>query len=165
MFSIANLLERAKENSGIESDYRLSKVLGINQSALGNYKAGRSWPNDKILSQLCALSGDDVAMVAAQVQAERSQSDEGKAMWRAVISRLAGGASTAILSVVFAIGLIAGYADPARAGEGQGLKTSKQAVDTSYQVAILSVWCFLLVRLRRMHTLQNLARVGFWACC
>lgn len=123
MFSIANLLERAKENARLESDYRLAKVLSINQSALSNYKAGRSWPNDKILGQLCALSGDDVAVIAAQIQAERAQSEEGKTMWLMVAKRLAGGASTAILSVLFTISLIAGYAPSAGAS---GLNDSQK---------------------------------------
>lgn len=109
MFSIANLLERAKQNANLESDYRLAKVLSINQSAISNYRVGRSWPNEKILAQLCALSGDDVGVVAAQVQAERAQSPEGKSMWMMVAARLAGRASTAFLSVVFAIALIACY--------------------------------------------------------
>ena len=109
MFSIANLLERAKANANFESDYRLAKVLSINQSAISNYRVGRSWPNEKILAQLCALSGDDVGVIAAQVQAERAQSPEGKSMWMMVAARLAGRASTAFLSVVFAIALIAGY--------------------------------------------------------
>jgi len=148
MFSIANLLERAKANANLESDYRLSKVLSINQSALGNYKAGRSWPNDKILAQLCALSGDDVALVAAQIQAERSQSPEGKNMWLMVAARLRGGASTAILSVVFAIGLIAGYADPARASGLNGIKTVCSNLLYIVSSTFLSVPAFLMVRLR-----------------
>lgn len=145
MFSIANLLERAKQNANLESDYRLSKVLSINQSALGNYKAGRSWPNDKILAQLCALSGDDVALVAAQVQAERSQSPEGKSMWMMVAKRLAGGASTAILSVVFAIALIAGYTPSARAGDGVDSQNAK----FSSLYIVLSTFLSVLDRLRR----------------
>ena len=148
MFSIANLLERAKANANLESDYRLSKVLSINQSALGNYKAGRSWPNDKILAQLCALSGDDVALVAAQIQAERSQSPEGKNMWLMVAARLRGGASTAILSVVFAIGLIAGYAEPARASGLNGIKTVCSNLLYIVSSTFLSVPAFLMVRLR-----------------
>jgi predicted transcriptional regulator len=115
MFSVANLLDAAKEKASIDSDYRLAKVIGITHSVVSAYRHGKSMPNDKILAQICALSGDDVAVVAAQIQAERSQSPEGKTMWMMIAKRLSGGASTAILSVVFAISLIAGYAEPARA--------------------------------------------------
>lgn len=146
MFSIANLLERAKAQANIESDYRLSKVLSINQSAISNYRIGRSWPNDKILSQLCALSGDDVAVVAAQVQAERAQSDEGKTMWLMIAKRLSGVASTAILSVLFAIGLIAAPVQSARAGE----VVDSQSVRVNSLYIVSSTFFSVLVRLRRL---------------
>lgn len=120
---IANLLERAKAGAGIESDYRLAKVIGITHAGISSYRVGRSMPNDKILAQLCALSGDDVAVIAAQVQAERAQSTEGKSMWLMIAKRLAGGASTAILTVLFTISLIAGYAGEARASAVQSVKT------------------------------------------
>lgn len=69
MISIANLLDAAKAKAGIESDYRLAKVIGITHSVVSSYRVGKSMPNDKILAQLCALSGDDVAVVAAEIQA------------------------------------------------------------------------------------------------
>lgn len=102
-------------------------------------------PNEKILAQLCALSGDDVAVVAAQVQAARAQSEEGKTMWMMIAKRLAGGASTAILSVVFAIALIAGYAPSARAG---GLLDAQNAKFSSLYI-VSSTFLSVLDRLRR----------------
>lgn len=153
MFLIAQLLERAKLSANIESDYRLAKILSVNQSALSNYRGGRSYPTDKILAQLCALSGDDVAVMAAQIQAARAQSDEGRTMWEAIAQRLRGGVSTAILSVLFSIGLIASPADSARAGEVQGAKT--QPVKSLYIVFsdVFVTSSFLLVRLRRFFPL------------
>ena len=148
MFSVADLIERAKTRANIDSDYRLCKIIGINQSAFGNYKAGRSLPSDKILSQLCALSGDDVALIVAQVHADRATDSDVKSMWNLIAKRLAGGASTAILSVLFAIGLIAAPAGSARAGEGIDSQSAK--VNCLYIVSstILTVGEFLRVRLR-----------------
>jgi len=148
MFSIANLLERAKENARIESDYRLAKILRINQSQLSNYRHGRSLPNAEIVEALCALSGDDAGMVAAQVEAARAADGPVRAMWLGVAKRLAGGASTAILSVVFAIALIAGYAPTARASGHPVIEAAK--VNSLYivQSTFLSVPGFLRVRLR-----------------
>lgn len=134
MFSVANLLDAAKAKAQIESDYRLAKVIGISHNVISGYRHGKSMPNEKILAQLCALSGDDLAVVAAQVQAARAQSPEGKSMWLMVAARLAGRASTAFLSVVFAIGLIAAPLDSARAG---GLVDSQKAkVNMLYIVSI-----------------------------
>jgi Phage related protein len=134
MFSVANLIERAKARSNIESDYRLCKIIAINQSAFGNYKAGRSLPTDKIIGQLCALSGDDVAVILAQVHEARATDSDVKNMWHLIAKRLAGGASTAILTVLFTIALIAGYAPPAQAGGRDGVQS--RAVDCLYIVLI-----------------------------
>ncbi len=148
MFSVANLLDRAKAKANIESDYRLGKVIGITHGATTNYRTGKTMPNDKILAQLCALSGDDVAVVAAQVQAERAQSPEGKTMWLMIAKRLSGSASTAILSVLFTISLIAGYAPSAGATE----RFSSKAESDQFIHRIKYVFCqfglTLMVRLR-----------------
>lgn len=122
MFSIATFLDSAKAGAGIDSDYRLAKVIGITHAAISSYRRGKSLPNEGILQQLCALSGDDPDIVAAQVQAARAQSDEGRSLWERVALRLASDrratirtVSTAILSVLFTIGMIAAPADSARA--------------------------------------------------
>jgi len=124
MFSVADLLERAKENAHLGSDYRLAKVLRINQSAISNYRAGRL-PSVEILEALCALSGDDAGLVVAQVEAARAADGPVRAMWLSVAKRLAGGASTAILSVVFAALLIAGFAPPAWSAPAPGGQAGK----------------------------------------
>lgn len=159
MFSIANLLERAKVTANLESDYRLAKVLRINQSALSNYRNGRNLPNVEILEALCALSGDDAGLIVAQVEAARASEGPVKSMWLSVAKRLAGGASTAILTVVFAISLIAGYAPSAMAGGSQAIKT--RCFNGLYIVSttILTVSVFLQVRLRHI---TALFRASLW---
>ena len=115
MFSVADLLERAKAGGNIESDYRLAKVIGISHGTMTGYRSGKTKPDERVLEQLCALSGDDLAVLAAELQAERARTSEGKNMWLMVAARLRGGATTAILSVCFAIALIALPAQDARA--------------------------------------------------
>jgi len=90
MFSIADLIDRAKAGGNIDSDYRLAKVIGITHSAVSNYRAGKSMPDARVLEQLCALSGDDLAVFAAQIQAERERTPEGKNMWLMVPLAYAG---------------------------------------------------------------------------
>lgn len=115
MFSIADLLDRAKSNAKIESDYRLAKVLRINQSAVSNYRHGRNLPNVEMIEALCALSGDDAGLIVAQMEAHRAEAGPVRNMWLSVAKRLQGAATTAILSVCFAISLIALPATDARA--------------------------------------------------
>lgn len=156
MFSVADLLERAKAQGSIESDYRLAKVIGISHGTMTGYRSGKTKPDERVLEQLCALSGDDVAVVAAQIQAERARTGEGKAMWLMIAKRLAGGASTAVLSVLFAIALIAGHAPSAYAGQQVDAKTGE--VNSLYivQSTFLSVCASALVRLRQFPALLRL---------
>ena len=148
MFSIANLLDAAMAKGQIVSDYQLAKVIGISHQAMTHYRMGRTLPNEKVIAQLCALSGDDPDVIAAQIQAARSKSPEAKNLWLRVAARMSGVASTAILSVVFAIGLIAGYAEPARASGLNGIKTVCSNLLYIVSSTFLSVPAFLMVRLR-----------------
>jgi hypothetical protein len=160
MFSIADLLERAKAKANIESDYRLAKVIGITHGAMTHYRQGRTLPNESVIEQLCALSGDDAGVIAAQIQAERSKTPQAKNMWLMVAARLRGAAQTAILSVCFAIALIAFPASDARAVTVDAYKTG--SVNLLYIVSstILSVQDFLMVRLRRFTGLFRLCFVA-----
>jgi len=127
---------------------------------MSGYRSGKSMPDERVIDQLCALSGDDPAVIAAQIQGERARTPEGKSMWKMIAARLAGGATSAILSILFVIGLIAAPADSARAS---GLKDSYNSdfpVYTSYLPALLSVWCFLSVRLRRWPSIFRLCVVA-----
>jgi hypothetical protein len=110
---------------------------------------GRNLPNEAIIEQLCALSGDDPDLVMAQIQATRAKDAPAQVMWSRIAARLAGGASTAILSVLFTISLIAASASDARATGLTVLKT--QAVNLIYIVSstFLTVGVFLHERRHR----------------
>lgn len=157
MFSIANLLDRAKQKANIESDYRLAKVIGITHSGISNYRMGKSLPNVSVIEQLCALSGDDPDVIAAQIAAARSKSSEEKTLWLRVAARMSGRAQTAFLSVLVAIALIAGFAVPAKACESHDAKTGKVNMLYIVSITFLSVGQFVMVRLRQITGF-------FWLC-
>ena len=146
MFSVANFLDRAKARASIDSDYRLAKVIGITHSVISGYRAGKSLPNESVIEQLCGLSGDDPDYIAAQIQAARAKEGPARVMWSRIAARLAGGATTAILSVCFAISLIAASASDARATTIDAYKSGE--VDLLYIVS--STFLSVLVRLRSM---------------
>lgn len=148
MFSVANLIDAAKARANIETDYRLAKVIGISHQGMTNYRTGKSLPAESTIEQLCALSGDDPDIIAAQIQAARSKTPEAKTMWLRVAARMAGRVQTAFLSVVITIALIAGFAIDSRSSERINAKTGQ--VDLLYIVCstFLSVCDFLRVRLR-----------------
>lgn len=159
MFSVADLIERAKVRANIDSDYRLCKVIGIKTPTMSGYRSGKSTPDARVLEQLCALAGEDLAVWAANLQAERERTPEGKTVWLMIAKRLAGGASTAILSVLFAISLIVGGAVDARASGLNDSQTVKVKSLYIVSITILSVGEFLRVRLRQF---QGLFRL--WMC-
>ena len=157
MFSIAQLLDSAKANARIESDYRLAKVLRINPSAISNYRTGVSLPNVEIIEALCALSGDDAGLIVAHVEAARAKPGPVRAMWEKVALRLAAGATTAILSVCFAISLIAMPARDARAATVYAYKSAEFSLLYIVSNTFFSVSAFALVRLRQTTFLFRLA--------
>lgn len=162
MVSIAHLLDAAKAKANIESDYRLAKVIGITHAAVSNYRVGKSRPDARVLDQLCALSGDDAAVLAAQLQAERERTDEGKTFWMMIAKRLQGGATTAILTVCFAISLVALNANDARALTVDAYKTGEFSTMQIVLNAFLTVAHFLMVRLRQFAGFFWLCRALAW---
>lgn len=148
MFSIANLLDAAKAKANIDSDYRLAKVIGKSHQVISAYRVGKSLPEESVIQQICALSGDDPDVIAAQIQAARSKSPEAKNLWLRVAARMQGAASGAILSVCFAIALIAMPASDARAVTVDAYKTGQVNLLYIVSSAFLSVSTFLMVRLR-----------------
>lgn len=149
MYSVANLLDRAMKNGNIETHYRLAKVIGISQGAMGGYKSGKTMPDARVLEQLCALSGDDLAVVAAQIQAERERTPEARKVWLMIANRLAGGVTTAILSVVFGVLFSAVPLDSARAAAHSTAQNPQPNLLYIVLSAFSSVGQFLRVRLRR----------------
>ena len=149
MFSIANLLDRARSKAQIVSDYQLAKAIGITHQAMSAYRGGKTLPNAQVIEQLCALSGDDAGIVAAQVEAARAKPGPVRAMWEKVALRLAAGATTAILSVCFAISLIAMPARDARAATVHAYQSAEFSLLYIVSNTFLSVSCFALVRLRQ----------------
>lgn len=120
MFNIAALLDNARANAGIVSDYQLAKAIDTNKQSISHYRQGKGLPSEGLIDRLCALSGDDPDIVAAQIQAERAQNDAGRALWYRVANRLkqspkqlAGHAQISTLLMLFAIVLLAVQALPA----------------------------------------------------
>ena len=146
MFSIAEFLDSVKARASIDSDYRLAKVIGKTHQAISSYRAGKTLPNESVIEQLCALSGDDPDYIAAQIQAARSQDGPARVMWSRIAARLSGAATTAILSVCFTISLIAASASDARATTLDAYKTG--GVTLLYIVS--STFLSVRVRLRSM---------------
>lgn len=109
MHSVNELLDQVKANAGIKSDYKLAQTLNLTQHTIANYRHGRSRPDDLVLSKLAELGGipaDQVELLAVTLQAERATTEEARALWQRIASRLqAGAVHSAVLALLVAVGL------------------------------------------------------------
>jgi predicted transcriptional regulator len=88
MFSTIELLDLAKAKAGDVSDYRLAKMLGVDQTSMSNYRRGRSQPKNPIAMRLAELCDLDPAEVVAWVNLERSSTPEDAQVWQLLLSRI-----------------------------------------------------------------------------
>lgn len=108
--SVVAVLDSIKTRHGLKSDYAVCKLIGCSTQLLANWRHGRNLPDEKWCQLLAAAAGVDPLILAAQVQAQRSKTDEARTLWEAIAERLqmgAHGLAAAIFSVVFATGFVA----------------------------------------------------------
>jgi len=100
--NVAALLDKAKVIHSLPSDYKLALVMGVSHVSLVSYRSGKTLPDARVISKICALTGDDPALLAAEMEAERAKTDEARALWREVVQRLQSTLHAAIFSVLTA---------------------------------------------------------------
>lgn len=92
MFSVPDLLDRAKKGAGVDTDYALAKLLGHKRQAnVSNWRLEKVAPDENAIMALCKLSGDDPYEVAIMIQAGRAANDEAAGLWLGLHARLQGG--------------------------------------------------------------------------
>jgi len=101
MRTTVELLDAVKRRHQLTSDYQLAKFLGISPSRLGNYRKGRSRPDDAMCIAVADALGIERGRVLAIVAAERAQSDQAKKEWL----KLAGTAAVLVLGVAAVLGV------------------------------------------------------------
>ncbi len=136
MQTVDTLLDAVKSANGIKSDYKLAQFLEVTQHTIANYRHGRSRPDDKTLERLAQLGGIDLAEVdvlAAKLQAERTQSEEAKRLWLRIANRLQAGGAHVGFMVALALSALLGAAPRAEAST-----LPDEAVKSSSVVFIMS---------------------------
>lgn len=99
--NVSALLDKAKLVHSLPSDYKLALVMGVDQKSLRNYRDGKTLPDARVISALCDLTGDDPALLLAQIEAERAKTTEARALWLQVVERLQSTLHAVILSALF----------------------------------------------------------------
>lgn len=129
MLTTNQLLDRIKSSHQAPSDYRLAKIVGIDQSGIRNYRSGRSRPDDVIASRLAVLADLDPGYVVACIHAERAQDDQTRTLWTGIADRLQRSGLAALAALCFAL-----PSDPASARTplSQGIATAPNCVSVYY---------------------------------
>lgn len=142
--NIAALLDKAKVIHKLPSDYKLALVLGVSFSTPANYRTGKTLPDARVISKICALTGDDPALLLAQIEAERAKTDDARALWREVVQRL----QSTLHSAIFAV-LTVGVLWGGLPSDAQAKTAGFSLVNPRYIVECLRVivhrWCMGLL--------------------
>lgn len=86
--NIAALLDKAKVMHKLPSDYKLALVMGVNLTTLANYRNAKTLPDARIIQQICTLTGDDPAVLLAEIELMRAKDEASRDLWRQVAARL-----------------------------------------------------------------------------
>ena len=108
-FDVAALLDKAQLIHRLPSDYKLALVMGIDHKSLSNYRHGKTLPDARVIGKICELTGDDAALLLAQIEAERAKTTEARALWLQVVERLQSTLHAVILSTLFGGAIWGGF--------------------------------------------------------
>ncbi|XNX73525.1 DUF3693 domain-containing protein [Stenotrophomonas maltophilia] len=98
MTAVGELLDAARERTGIPSDNALAARLGIQRQLLSKARAGEKPLSDERIAQICALAKLDGPTWIAMIHAERATSATERALWRLMLDRM--GAAAAVVALV-----------------------------------------------------------------
>lgn len=98
MTAVGELLDAARERTGIPSDNALAARLGIQRQLLSKARAGEKPISDERIAQICALAKLDGPTWIAMIHAERATTATERALWRLMLDRM--GAAAAVVALV-----------------------------------------------------------------
>lgn len=120
--NVAALLDKAKLIHRLPSDYKLALVMGVRPTSLTNYRQGKTLPDARVIRLICDLTGDDAALLAAEIEAQRAPNEDARALWRQVVERLTSTMHAAIFAVLLGGSLWGGFSNDAQAADRPFLK-------------------------------------------
>ena len=88
MLTTKVLLDTAKKEAKIQTDYGLAKALEVYPSAVKNYRAGRSFPDDSVAERLADLAVMDKGYVVVSMHALRAGETAENGIWHYVLRKL-----------------------------------------------------------------------------
>lgn len=96
----ADYLDRVKAEKQISSDYALAKALGVQESALANYRHGRRVMDTYTAARVAELLRLDPMEVIAAAQVEREKDATKRAYWADWLKRFAPDARAVVPAIL-----------------------------------------------------------------
>lgn len=81
MKTTIQFLDEAKRILGDVSDYRLAKVIGVNQSTMSHYRQGTRVIDDYAGAKIAEILQIDSMIVISAANAEREKTEERRTFW------------------------------------------------------------------------------------
>jgi hypothetical protein len=99
---ICELLELAKKNNDLESDYALHKLAEINKQQISAFRKGTEKPGAYEIFRLAILAGIDPVQCLADIKAETERNETKREFWRD-FRQHAGKAAMIVLALSFTV--------------------------------------------------------------
>ncbi|RJG00955.1 DUF3693 domain-containing protein [Noviherbaspirillum sedimenti] len=111
------LIDAAKQQGGLTSDYKLAQALGVSTGRVSSLRNGDKAADEAEIAMLADMAGIDLHIALAAVHKNREKNPAKRAYWEKISMQFA--------SVALAVTLVfTGFAGDARAGNGD-LKSYK----------------------------------------
>jgi len=91
-------LDAIKRKHGIQSDYAISKTLGISRQAISNYRKGSAFFDDVVCLKVAELLNLDPMKVIADIHMERTKDPEVRKIWRRLARQVGRAAAVVLLA-------------------------------------------------------------------
>lgn len=108
------LLDRAAKKLPTESDYSLSKALGVSAAAVSKWRSGRNHMADTAAMKLAEILGEPTDAILALVAADRTSDPAAKKQWTNMARKLR---ATAAATTLAALGFTMSASNEARSQE------------------------------------------------
>jgi len=100
---ISKVLDDAKAELGIDSDYKLAKYLEISNGYIAEWRRGKRIPDAYACMRLADALKIDPIQLLAQIEAETEKNEARRNYWRALSERVGRGVTLGFFVALFGI--------------------------------------------------------------
>jgi len=112
---ISKVLDDAKAELGIDSDYKLAKYLEISNGYIAEWRRGKRIPDAYACMRLADALKIDPIQLLAQIEAETEKNEARRNYWRALSQKVGAGVTVCFLALVGAgINAVPAHAEGAK---------------------------------------------------